>query len=123
MKQGVMILLDNAVKYATAGSTVTASVSRADGAVTATVRNCGERLDAAELPRLTERAYRGRKAAGGANGSGLGLSIASWMVERQRGSIALAPLDPGGLAVTLRFPAADRSASRQRAGAPAAPGP
>ena len=110
MKQAMLILLDNAVKYATPGTAVAVSVSHAGGDVVAKVRSRGGRLDSDALPRLLERAYRGPSGANGkAAGSGLGLSIARWMIEKQAGSITLAPAAPDGLEVTLRFPAAMRA--------------
>jgi two-component system, OmpR family, sensor kinase len=105
MKQTMLILLDNAVKYATSGSSVAVDARRAGANVVVKISNRGERMNADELPRLLTRAYRGHARPDRPAGSGLGLSIARWMIEKHDGSIALAPGNPDGLEVTLRFPA------------------
>jgi two-component system, OmpR family, sensor kinase len=105
MKQTMLILLDNAVKYATPGSDVSVDVWRAGEEIGVRVRNRAERIEAEEIPRLLTRAYRGRADTNGPAGSGLGLSIARWMIEKQEGTITLAPGYPDGLEVTLCFAA------------------
>ena len=116
LKQVLMILLDNAVKYSPDGATVGLRVTADAGSVAAVVRNrCGA-IDEAELPRLFDRFYRGGDAVRrGSAGSGLGLAIARFMVEKQGGSIALAHEAADQIAVTVRFPAAPVPAT----GAPA----
>ena len=86
MKQILMIVLDNAVKYSRRDGIVTMAVESEAGEALVTVRNRSEHVDAGELPRVFDRFYRGRDAAAdGSAGSGLGLSIARWMTEKQGG--------------------------------------
>jgi signal transduction histidine kinase len=106
MKQVLMIVLDNAVKYSERSGIVHLDASADGGAVTLAVRNTPDAIDEEELPRLFDRFYRGRDAAMlGSGGSGLGLAIARWMVERQGGTIAL-ERDGTVIKVTIAFPAA-----------------
>jgi two-component system OmpR family sensor kinase len=105
-KQVLMIVLDNAVKYARRGSIVELAIAAAGEDAVVTVRNRSDHLDQIELPRVFERFYRGPEAAGGgAGGSGLGLAIARWLVEKQGGSIGLFRDGPDGVRVEIRFPA------------------
>ena len=48
----------------------------------------GEAIPAEDLPYVFERFYRGRQV-NATGGSGLGLSIAKWIVEKHGGTIAL----------------------------------
>ena len=127
MKQVLMIVLDNAVKYSRREGVVMLAVEEQAGEAVVTVRNRSEHVDAGELPRVFDRFYRGRDAAAaGSAGSGLGLSIARWMTEKQGGSIALVRSEADWIEVCLRFPLAQatakpaaRPASRALADTPA----
>ena len=127
MKQILMIVLDNAVKYSRREGVVMLAVEEQGGEAVVTVRNRSEHVDAGELPRVFDRFYRGRDAAAaGSAGSGLGLSIARWMTEKQGGSIALVRSEADWIEVCLRFPLAQatakpaaRPASRALADTPA----
>jgi signal transduction histidine kinase len=59
----------------------------------------------AELPHVFERFYRGDAARRmDASGSGLGLPIARWIVERHGGTIRIEGSERGGTLVTVRVP-------------------
>ena len=55
-----------------------------DGEAVIRVRNRGEAIPAEDLPYVFDRFYRGRQARP-TGGSGLGLSIAKWIVEKHGG--------------------------------------
>lgn len=94
LSQAMLIALDNAIKYADRGETVTVSLSCAGGAALFTVRNPGPEIPAAELPFVFSRFYRARQPANtGQPGTGLGLSIAKWIVEGHRGRIEISSAD------------------------------
>lgn len=85
IRQVLVALIDNAVKYAPDDTSVKVA-ARAEGArIRVTVRNEGH-IDEADLPHLFERFYKADKAHTG-NGTGLGLAIAKEIVTRLGGII------------------------------------
>jgi two-component system phosphate regulon sensor histidine kinase PhoR len=96
-------LLANAIRYAGPGSTCSVELSNpADGPLL-TVADDGKGVDAADLPRLFERFYRGDQART-SRGTGLGLAIVKHVVTSAGGEIE-ATSEPGrGLEIRARFP-------------------
>lgn len=106
LKQLVLVLLDNALRYAPAG---TVDVSIADDGTDAVLRveDDGIGIALSELPHVFERFYRGDAARRlDASGSGLGLPIARWIVERHGGQIRIESRPSHGTLVTVRLPLA-----------------
>ena len=103
IKQLLIILVDNAIKYSDSG-TITAEVE-ADG-MQAVIRVLDEGIGITEgeAERIFERFYRVDKARSRASGGfGLGLSIAQWIVKRHGGSITAHQRDGGGTVFTVRL--------------------
>jgi two-component system phosphate regulon sensor histidine kinase PhoR len=74
--QGLINLLDNAIKYSPPGSRVWASASAAEGELRIEVRDEGIGIPAEHLERIFERFYRVNRARSrDAGGTGLGLAI------------------------------------------------
>lgn len=95
LKQLVLILLDNALKYTPAGGQVTLGLQRHDGSVEIVVRDTGIGIPPEDLPHVFERFYRADPARSrDPGGTGLGLSIARWIVEQHSGQIVLTS-EPG----------------------------
>lgn len=105
LKQLAVILLDNALRYTPPPRTVSASVAAEadEGVLVVEDEGIGVRQD--ELPRIFDRFYRGERARRvDPTGSGLGLSIARWIVERHHGSIEIRPRERIGTRVVVRLP-------------------
>lgn len=95
-------LIDNAVKYAGAGTTVEVSAERDGNLWRVTVSDNGKGVREHDLPRLFERFYtvdKGRSRSLG--GTGLGLSIVKNAVAMHGGTVIACNGAEGGLAVTL----------------------
>lgn len=90
LKQLVLILLDNALKYTPAGGQVRLGLRRLDNQVEITVQDTGVGISTADLPHVFERFYRADPARGrDPGGTGLGLAIAFWITQQHGGSIEL----------------------------------
>jgi signal transduction histidine kinase len=107
IKQAVLNLLDNAIKYAPAGSDVEVACVSVPGAVELTIADRGPGVPPDELPHVFERLFRGKQArTEGIGGSGLGLSIARRIVEKHGGTLALASEPGHGTVATMHLPIA-----------------
>lgn len=106
-------LVDNAVKYARAGTPIhitACAVDRLPGTQTAGVKvsvaDIGDGIAMIHLPRLTERFYRadeGRSRRLG--GTGLGLAIVKHIINRHRGRLSINSIVGEGSTFTVFLPA------------------
>jgi two-component system, OmpR family, sensor histidine kinase BaeS len=79
-------LVANALRYTPAGGHVTIRTGTDGGAAFLDVADTGPGIRAEDLPHLFERFYRGA-AASGTTGSGVGLAVASELVEAHQGML------------------------------------
>jgi signal transduction histidine kinase len=96
-------VLDNAVKFAPAGSAISVRTASVDGRVEIAVRDTGPGMAPEELERATGRFWRS-PGQSNTEGSGLGLAIAARTLEVAGGELALELPSGGGLRVVARFP-------------------
>ena len=111
-------LLDNAVKYSEAGSTVEVR-ARTDGRwVDVTVRDSGIGIPRRDLERIFERFYRvDRARSRDTGGTGLGLAIVRHVASNHRGEVRVESREGVGSTFTLRLPAGpDQVAVTEEAG-------
>jgi signal transduction histidine kinase len=110
-------LIDNAVRHTPKGGTITVRAEAQNGVARVAVRNTGSFIPPDELPRVFERFFQtDRNRASGASGAGLGLAIASEVVQAHRGAISASSDREQGteFVVTLPVPrAANGAASKQ----------
>jgi two-component system sensor histidine kinase KdpD len=132
-EQVLFNLLDNAAKYAAAGTTISIRSQRDKNSMTLQIIDEGDGIPATELESVFDKFYRAQKGDHVRPGTGLGLAISRGFVEAMRGTIsATNRTDRSGAVLTIRLPipanpmafsseadAASReeSASEQQAGA------
>ena len=97
--QIMRILLDNALRHTPAGTSITVSANRNNGAAEFAVADRGPGIEPAARSQLFERFY----TADAARGSGLGLAIARELAEAMDGRIELRS-QPGRTVFTLALP-------------------
>jgi signal transduction histidine kinase len=105
VRQLLMLLLDNAVKFTPAGGTVRVDVQAPGGRPTVVVEDTGIGIEPGDLPHVFDRFYRADPARVRNGGAGLGLSIARWIVDQHGADIGVASHPGRGTRITVRFPA------------------
>ena len=106
IKQVVLILVDNALKYTSAGGKVQMALYREEDAGIIRVTDTGVGIPPDDLPYIFDRFYRVDKARTRAmGGSGLGLSIAKWVVEAHGGTVSVESTLGEGTKFEVRLPA------------------
>jgi signal transduction histidine kinase len=106
VRQLLLIVLDNAIKFTPPSGHVGLNVSTADGRADVVITDTGIGIPAEQLPHVFERFYRGDPARREADGAGLGLAIARWIAEVHGARIALSSEPGRGTRVTIAFPLA-----------------
>ena len=86
IKEMLLNLIDNAIKYSDDHGEVTVSARRSGDAYEIEVRDRGRGIPREEQPRIFDRFYR---AEHGGSGAGLGLPIARWIARAHGGDVVL----------------------------------
>jgi two-component system, OmpR family, sensor kinase len=104
IKQLMIILIDNAIKYSFPNGTVSLFVTKENNQAVIHVKDKGIGIGKAELPFLFERFYRTDEAKRHSqDGTGLGLAIAKSIVDDHGGSILLKSNLQEGSEFTIQF--------------------
>jgi two-component system phosphate regulon sensor histidine kinase PhoR len=105
LEQILSNLIDNAIKYASAGAAVTLAARELDGEVVVSVADTGPGIAAKHLPRLFERFYRvDRGRSRDVGGTGLGLSIVKHLTEALGGHVMVESHPGVGSTFTVHLP-------------------
>ena len=105
LRQAVVNVLDNAIKYTPPGGEISVAVSARPGVVGIDVADSGPGIPAAHRDKIFERFYRIEKdRTRETGGSGLGLAIARWAVEANGGSIEVLDRAPQGSVFRIVLP-------------------
>lgn len=105
LKQAVRILTDNAAKYSPAGSRITLRAYAEDGSACVDVQDNGIGVGREDALRMFDRFYRADAARNSeTGGSGLGLSIARWIVGRHGGHFRVTSYEEVGTRITVVLP-------------------
>lgn len=86
IRQALGNLLDNAIKYSPAGSEVVFWAEESRDAVTITVKDQGQGIDADDLPRIWDRLFRADRSRS-QKGLGIGLSLVRAIIRAHGGSV------------------------------------
>ena len=99
-------LLDNAIRHAPEGSTVTVTIKREGSEILCAVDDRGPGIPAGHLPFIFERFYRvDTSRSRHTGGSGLGLAIVHSLVSAHKGHIAIDSVEGQGTTITFWLPA------------------
>ncbi|KEO81255.1 sensor histidine kinase [Tumebacillus flagellatus] len=106
IRQLLLILLDNALKYTPEGGRIRLTCRNAGGGmIELIVADTGIGIAPDDVARIFDRFYRGDKARTRAEGgSGLGLSIAEWIAEAHHGKIRAESTLHQGTTLTVLLP-------------------
>lgn len=102
IKQLILILIDNAIKYTTPNGTIILAV-KAKPKPQIKISDNGPGMSAFEKTKIFERFYRKDKARTG-EGTGLGLSIAKWIADSHKAVIKVDSKMGNGSTFTVIFP-------------------
>ncbi len=113
LRQMLLNLLDNAIKYTPANGTVRVSLTSPDSTYQIEVADTGTGIPPQAQPHIFKRFYRvdkarSRNGAGDKGGAGLGLSIAQWIAEAHDGRLVLRHSDETGSIFVACLPASSR---------------
>jgi heavy metal sensor kinase len=96
LRQMVMNLLDNAVKYTPPRGKIRVSLASQNGHYAIRVADTGRGIPADAQAHIFDRFYRVEEGRSEAAGAGLGLAIARWIAEIHHGSLELESSTPEG---------------------------
>jgi signal transduction histidine kinase len=104
IKQVVINLLNNAIKYNHPNGSVTMKAEGNEERITLSVEDTGVGIPDTAIPRLFEKFYRVRESESKVSGTGLGLSICRQIVQGHRGTIEVKSQPGVGTVFIVRLP-------------------
>jgi signal transduction histidine kinase len=109
LRQMMLNLIDNALKYTPEGGQIDVRVERQSATARVRVRDTGVGISAEDLPHIFERFYRADKSRtrdGNVDGCGLGLPIVKWVAEMHGGQVEVSSAPGQGSVFTVSLPLA-----------------
>jgi heavy metal sensor kinase len=109
IKQMLLNLLDNAIKYTEPGGNITLGLKIEGNQAVITVADTGRGIPTEDLPHIFERFFRrsAKTSDRSAAGFGLGLSIVKWIVESHNGQIETISQQGQGTTFIVKLPLMD----------------
>jgi heavy metal sensor kinase len=104
IRQLVLILLDNAVKFSPGASRIEVSLGSAGSSYRVEVKDQGQGIPEDAREQIFSRFFRLDVARSEDGGAGLGLSIARWITDLHGGTIELTKSDSKGSVFTVLLP-------------------
>ena len=106
LKQMLLNLLDNAIKYTPDGGRITLTLMKDNKDAVMMISDTGRGIPAEDIPHIFERFFRHSRSTSDktVQGSGLGLSIVKWIIDSHQGTIIAENNSAGGTKFTVRLP-------------------
>ncbi len=105
IKQSIRIFVQNAAKYSPNGSIIKLGVKKNDTGITYIIQDEGIGMSGNDVSHIFERFYRSDDVRSeNTGGSGLGLSIAKWIIDAHNGKIEVLSRQEIGTRFTVSFP-------------------
>jgi two-component system phosphate regulon sensor histidine kinase PhoR len=109
LRQVVLNLLDNAIKYSPAGGRIAVRVTASGQTVALEVQDSGPGIPLEHRDKIFDRFYRvDESRSREAGGAGLGLAIARWGANAHGGRLELECPSTGGCVFRMSLPAGGR---------------
>lgn len=106
LKQLILNLVENAIRYTGRRGTITVDLVQRDGWATVRITDTGPGIPPEHLPRIFDRFYRvSQPQSPSSGGTGLGLAICKWVAEAHGGRIAAESEVGVGSSFTVYVPA------------------
>ena len=102
LRQVLVNVLDNAVKYSPPGGSIFLTLRRAGAEMTVTVRDQGRGISPEDLEHVKQKFFKGRNAV---RGSGIGLAVVDSIVTAFGGRVDIASTLGQGTTVSIVLPA------------------
>jgi len=123
LRQALINLVDNAVKYTPRGGQIRVQVADGPTGPTIEVSDTGPGVPSTFRHQMFDRFWRGATdRAADSTGDGLGLALAKWAVEANHGALTYEESEPSGSIFRVRLPKVDFADREGVAGSPAAAG-
>ncbi|MCD2137793.1 HAMP domain-containing sensor histidine kinase [Salinicoccus halitifaciens] len=108
IRQVLLNILDNAMKYTNEGNSIVMTGSQDKDETVITISDTGEGIPEEDVPYIFERLYRAEKSRSrSSGGSGLGLAIAKEIVELHGGDITVETTQGEGTVFIISLPKGD----------------
>jgi two-component system OmpR family sensor kinase len=105
VRQLLLNLIDNAIKYTPPGGRITLSMEKTQGSARLLIEDTGIGIPEGSLPRIFDRFYQVDKVkARAVGGCGLGLSICKWIVDAHGGAIEVSSRLECGTKISVQLP-------------------
>jgi len=105
LRQALINLIGNAIKYTPAGGRIRVALTVASaGTATIAVSDTGPGIPSTDLPHVFDKFYRVESAAANTPGTGLGLAIVKSIVELHRGRVRAESVEGSGSTFYVELP-------------------
>ena len=109
LKQVFINVIDNALKYSDPGGSVRVEALERDGMIVIVVADSGCGISEQDLPHVKQKFYKANLTR---RGSGIGLAVASEIVELHGGTLDIVSKEGVGTTVTIKIPAMPKEESK-----------